>query len=96
MKGSVLQKQHATALARSPKLFLENTPFLRYILITKLAGEGKLLRLRGARSRLRTGGIPFSVLIITKLAGVGTLLRLRGARNHFPEGPIIILFGTNV
>ena len=34
-----------------------------------------LLRLRGARSRLRTGGIPFSVLIITKLAGVGKLLR---------------------
>ncbi len=32
-----------------------------------------LLRLRGARSRLRTGGIPFSVLIITKLAGVGKL-----------------------
>ena len=44
MKGSVLQKQHATALARSPKLFLEDTPFLRYILITKLAGVGKLLR----------------------------------------------------
>ena len=47
-----------------------------------------LLRLRGARSRFRTGGIPFSVLIITKLAGVGKLLRLRGARNHFQEGSI--------
>ena len=58
-----------------------------------------LLRLRGARSRLRTGGISFSVrlrtggisfsvLIITKLAGVGKLLRLRGARNHFQEGSI--------
>ena len=47
-----------------------------------------LLRLRGARSRLRTGGISFSVLIITKLAGVEKLLRLRGARNHFPEGSI--------
>ena len=47
-----------------------------------------LLRLRGARSRLRTGGIPFGVLLITKLAGVGKLLRLRGARNHFPEGSI--------
>ena len=47
-----------------------------------------LLRLRGARSRFRTGGIPFGVLIITKLAGVETLLRLRGARNHFPEGSI--------
>ena len=33
-----------------------------------------LLRLRGARSRFRTGGIPFGVLLITKLAGVGKLL----------------------
>ena len=41
-----------------------------------------LLRLRGARSRFRTGGIPFGVLLITKLAGVGKLLRLRGARNR--------------
>ena len=47
-----------------------------------------LLRLRGARSRFRTGGIPFFVLIITKLAGVGKPLLLRGARNHFPEGSI--------
>lgn len=47
-----------------------------------------LLRLRGARSRFRTGGIPFCVLIITKLAGVGKPLLLRGARNHFPEGSI--------
>ena len=47
-----------------------------------------LLRLRGARSRFRTGGIPFGVLLITKLAGVGKLLRLRGARNHFLEGSI--------
>ena len=45
-----------------------------------------LLRLRGARSRFRTGGIPFGVLLITKLAGVGKLLRLRGARNHFRRG----------
>ena len=33
-----------------------------------------LLRLRGARSRFRTGGILFGVLLITKLAGVGKLL----------------------
>ena len=91
MKGSVLQKQHATALARSPKLFLEDTPFLRYTLITKLAGVGKLLRLRGARNRLRTGGILFGVLLITKLSGVGKLLRLCGARSHFPEGSIFFL-----
>ena len=45
-----------------------------------------LLRLRGARSRLRTGGIPFSVLIITKLAGVGKLLHLSGARSPFRRG----------
>ena len=30
-----------------------------------------LLRLRGARSRFRTGGILFGVLLITKLAGEG-------------------------
>ena len=86
MKGSVLQKQHATALARSPKLFLEDTPFLRYILITKLAGVEKLLRLRGARSRLRTGGIPFGVLLITKLAGVGKLLRYAEPEVIFRRG----------
>ena len=34
-----------------------------------------LLRLRGARSRFRTGGIPFCVLLITKMAGWGRLLR---------------------
>ena len=45
-----------------------------------------LLRLRGARSRLRTGGIPYSILIITKLAGVGKLLRLRGAEVIFRKG----------
>ena len=50
-----------------------------------------LLRLRGARSRFRTGGIPFGVLLITKLAGVGKLLRLRGARNHFQKGSIFFL-----
>ena len=83
MKGSVLQKQHATALARSPKLFLEDTPFLRYILITKLAGVEKLLRLRGARSHLRTGGIPFGVLLITKLAEVGKLLRFAELNGSF-------------
>ena len=51
-----------------------------------------LLRLRGARSRFRTGGIPFGVLLITKLAGEGKLLRLRGAQNHFPEGSIFYLY----
>ena len=45
-----------------------------------------LLRLRGARSRLRTGGIPFGVLIITKLAGVEKLLRLRGPEIIFRRG----------
>ena len=50
-----------------------------------------LLRLRGARIRFRTGGIPFGVLLITKLAGVGKLLCLRGARNYFPEGSIFFL-----
>ena len=59
MKRSTLQKQHATALRGARSCFLEGAPFLRYILITKLAGLGKLLRLRGARSRFRTGGIPF-------------------------------------
>lgn len=50
-----------------------------------------LLRLRGARSRFRTGGIPFCVLLITKIAGWGRLLRLRGARNHFQKGSIFFL-----
>ena len=86
MKGSVLQKQHAIALARSPKLFLEDTPFLRYTLITKLAGVGKLLRLRGARSRFRTGGIPFCVLLITKMAGWGRLLRYAEPEVIFRRG----------
>ena len=31
-------------LRESPKLFLEDTPFLRYMLITKLADCRKLLR----------------------------------------------------
>ena len=88
MKRSTLQKQHATALRGARSCFLEGAPFLRYTLITKLAGVGKLLRLRGARNRLRTGGILFGVLLITKLSGVGKLLRLCGARNHFPEGAI--------
>lgn len=93
MKGSVLQKQHATALARSPKLFLEDTPFLRYTLITKLAGVGKLLRLRGARNRLRTGGILFCVLLITKLAGEGKLLRHAESEIIFRRG---LSFSTQI
>ena len=44
MKRSTLQKQHATALRGARSCFLEGAPFLRYTLITKLAGEGKLLR----------------------------------------------------
>ena len=44
---------------RSPKLFLEGAPFLRYTLITKLAGVGKLLRLRGARNHFPEGSIFF-------------------------------------
>ena len=47
-----------------------------------------LLRLRGARSRFRTGGIPFGVLLITRLAGEGEGTALRGVRNHFQEGSI--------
>ena len=47
-----------------------------------------LLRLRGARSRFRSGGIPFGVLLITRLAGEGEGTALRGARNHFQEGSI--------
>lgn len=45
-----------------------------------------LLRLRGARSRFRTGGIPFSVLIITKLAGEGKLLRFAELEIIFRKG----------
>ncbi len=45
-----------------------------------------LLRLRGARSRFRTGGIPFSVLIITKLAGEGKLLRFAEPKIIFRRG----------
>ena len=44
MKRSTLQKQHATALRGARSCFLEGAPFLRYTLITKLAGVGKLLR----------------------------------------------------
>ena len=47
-----------------------------------------LLRLRGARSRFRIGGIPFGVLLITRLAGEGEGTALCGARNHFQEGSI--------
>ena len=47
-----------------------------------------LLRLRGARSRFRIGGIPFGVLLITRLAGEGEGTALRGVRNHFQEGSI--------
>ena len=45
-----------------------------------------LLRLRGARSRFRTGGIPFGVLLITKLAGVGKLLRFAEPEIIFRRG----------
>ena len=64
MKGRVLQTQPATALARSPKLFLEDTPFLRYILITKLAGVGKLLRVRGDRNHFQEGAIFFYLNLV--------------------------------
>ena len=60
MKRSTLQKQHATALRGARSCFLEGTPFLRYTLITKLAGVGKLLRLRGARNHFPEGSI-FSI-----------------------------------
>ena len=59
MKRSTLQKQHATALRGARSCFLEGAPFLRYTLITKLAGVGKLLRLRGARSHFPEGSIFF-------------------------------------
>ena len=45
-----------------------------------------LLRLRGARSRFRTGGIPFGVLLITKLAGEGKLLRFAEPEIIFRRG----------
>ena len=45
-----------------------------------------LLRLRGARSRFRTGGIPFGVLLITKLAEVGKLLRFAEPKIIFRRG----------
>ena len=59
MKRSTLQKQHATALRGARSCFLEGAPFLRYTLITKLAGVGKLLRLRGARNHFQKGSIFF-------------------------------------
>ena len=59
MKRSTLQKQHATALHGARSCFLEGAPFLRYTLITKLAGVGKLLRLRGARNHFPEGSIFF-------------------------------------
>ena len=45
-----------------------------------------LLRLRGARSRFRTGGIPFCVLLITKMAGWGRLLRYAEPEIIFRRG----------
>ena len=59
MKRSTLQKQHATALRGARSCFLEGAPFLRYTLIAKLAGVGKLLRLRGARNHFPEGSIFF-------------------------------------
>ena len=59
MKRSTLQKQHATALRGARSCLLEGAPFLRYTLITKLAGVGKLLRLRGARNHFPEGSIFF-------------------------------------
>ena len=59
MKRSTLQKQHATALRGARSCFLEGAPFLRYTLITKLAGVGKLLRLRGAQNHFPEGTIFF-------------------------------------
>ena len=59
MKRSTLQKQHATALRGARSCFLEGAPFLRYTLITKLAGVGKMLRLRGARNHFPEGSIFF-------------------------------------
>ena len=59
MKRSTLQKQHATALRGARSCFLEGAPFLRYTLITKLAGVGKLLRLREARNHFPEGSIFF-------------------------------------
>ena len=60
MKRSTLQKQHATALRGARSCFFEGAPFLRYILITKLARVGKLLRLRGAQNYFPEGSI-FSI-----------------------------------
>lgn len=45
-----------------------------------------LLRLRGAQSRFRTGGIPFCVLLITKMAGWGRLLRYAEPEIIFRRG----------
>ena len=59
MKRSTLQKQHATALRGARSCFLEGAPFLRYTLITKLAGVETLLRLRGARNHFPEGSIFF-------------------------------------
>ena len=58
MKRSTLQKQHATALRGARSCFLEGAPFLRYTLITKLAGEGKLLRF-ASRNHFPEGAIFF-------------------------------------
>ena len=58
MKRSTLQKQHATALHGARSCFLEGAPFLRYTLITKLAGVGKLLRF-ASRHHFPEGSIFF-------------------------------------
>ena len=64
MKRSTLQKQHATTLRGARSCFLECAPFLRYTLITKLAGVGKLLRLRGARNHFPEGSIFFYLNLV--------------------------------
>ena len=62
MKRSTLQKQHATALRGARSCFLEGAPFLRYTLITKLAGVGKLLRYAEPEIIFRRG-LSFSIQI---------------------------------
>ena len=57
MKRSTLQKQHATALRGARSCFLEGAPFLRYTLITKLAGVGKLLRFASRNQAYRTKSV---------------------------------------
>ena len=50
-----------------------------------------LLRLRGARSRFRTGGIPFGVLLIIKLAGVGVATALTRSPKSFSGGVYLFI-----